>query len=114
MICSVAAASTILAAAPTAASASTSTSAKPASAAEAQGCVGASRKMEPNGADAICVQGAGYITVHITCVTATTGGYYDRSGPRAWSNARDPLIGGSRVYCDLPGDPLLSHSFTVG
>lgn len=102
-ICATAAATMIAASLPTAALASTEA-----------GCVGASRKMEPNGADAVCVQGADFITVHITCVDVTTALYYDRSGDRNWSNAQDPMLGGSRVYCDFPGDPLLSHSFSVG
>jgi hypothetical protein len=86
----------------------------PASASTEAGCVGAARKVEPNGADAICVQGADYITVHITCVDVNTASEYDRDGPRSWSNARDPMIGGSRYYCDFPGDPIKSWSFTVG
>ncbi|MEJ3658381.1 hypothetical protein WEH80_36025 [Actinomycetes bacterium KLBMP 9759] len=111
MICTTAAATTLIAAVPTAASASTPTPASTASPAAEQGCIGASRRMEPNGADAICIQGADFITVHITCVMVTTATYYDRSGPRVWSNAGN---GGSRVYCDFPGDPILEHSFSVG
>lgn len=103
MICATAAAATIAVALPV-----------PALAAPAAGCVGGSYEMEPNGADAICIKGAGFIKVKITCVQATTAEYYDREGPRVWSNAADPMIDGSRVYCDFPGDPMLSHTFELG
>ncbi|WP_232663946.1 hypothetical protein [Pseudonocardia sp. TRM90224] len=112
MACVAAAAGTVILATPTAASAAVPAPVSAATAVSSEaGCVGASRRMEPNGADAICIQGADYITVHITCVMVTTATYYDRSGPRVWSNNGSD---GSRVYCDFPGDPILEHSFSVG